>query len=330
MLLGILVACSSDTTTTQSIENVEVEEQKSDEKSSEEKTKKQKEAVEESADISYPYTYTDIAGRDVIIESQPKRIVTTYLPLWETLMMLDITPIGASGADNYKATWPPFQDVDLEDVVDVGGGNEANLELVATLEPDIILDQAWDASNVDVMNFEKISPVAVFSTPTKMDWRLSMREVGKVVGKTEKAEAVINGVDETLKKAREKFQESYTDETVVLMSMMGVDRLVYAYRPDIYDKETGLGLNVPEGFSMSTSYDDLTIETLIEMDPDYLFVNVFKGDEAIYEELSNNSVWKSLSAVKNGNVYVIDGAGHACSPMATIYTIEYIVEILTK
>ncbi len=110
---------------------------------------------------------------------------------------------------------------------------------------------------------------------------------------------------------------------------MGKDKYYVAYRPDLYDKEKGLGLNVPEGFTQSETYEQISMEALVKMNPDYIFVNVFDGDEPLLEELENNSVWKSLKAVKNEHIYQIDGSGHAASPLATLYTVNFITDKLT-
>lgn len=275
----------------------------------------------------YPYTYVDVAGREVVIEKEPIKIAVDYLPLWETLLLLDITPVAASGAQNYLATWDAFQGIDMEEIIDLGT-SEVNLELLLEIQPDLFLHQVSDPGNIDVTNFEAISPVAVFGPETKMDWRLSLREVGKLVGKEEKAEEVIAEFDKKIADARGKLQEKYNGQTVLQMSLMSADQYYCAYRPVLYDKETGLGLSAPEGYTTSENYEQVSMEAIVAMNPDYIFVNVFDGDEAIYEEMTGSSVWQSLKAVQEGNVVKLDGSGHANSGLATQYTIDRIVDTL--
>jgi len=132
-----------------------------------------------SAEKAYPYTYVDASGREVIITKEPVKIATDYLPLWETLLLLDITPVAASNAENYRATWDPFKELEMGEVIDLGSA-EVNLELLLEVQPDVFLHQVADPSSIDIANLEKISPVAVFGPETKMDWKLSLREVGKI------------------------------------------------------------------------------------------------------------------------------------------------------
>lgn len=288
-------------------------------------------ATEESKEVSsitYPYVYTDEAEREVTIEKEPAKIVTNYLPLWESLILLGVKPLAVAGADNYIATWDAFQGYDVTGVQDLGA-SDVNLELLAELQPDIILNQSADVTNLEIDNFEKVAPVAVFGPKSKMDWRVSLREVAKVVNKEAKAEEVINEVDQKLAADREKLSTKYEGQTVLQFSLMGEDKYYVAYRPDLYDKATGLGLNVPEGYTTSTNYEQISMEAIVKMNPDYIFVNVFDGDEALLEALESNTVWKSLKAVQNGHVYRLDGGGHAPSGLATLYTVNFITDTLT-
>lgn len=332
--ISILTGCANnsakESTSEKVVDTTEASESVSNEtKVSEEEADSTAESEKEDAlAISYPYTYMDEAGREVTIEQEPKAIVVDYLPLWESLILLGVEPLAVSGADNYIATWDAFEGYDVSGVKDLGA-KEVNLELLAELQPDIILSQSYDISNVAVENLEKVAPVAVFGPKAKMDWRLNLREVAKVVNKQAKAEEVIAEIDEKLASEREKLAAKYEGQTVVQFSLMGEDKYFVAYRPDLYDKETGLGLNVPEGFTTSENYEQISMEAIVQMNPDYIFVNVFDGDEALLEALEENSVWKSLKAVQNGHVYRLDGGGHAPSGLATLYTVNFITEALT-
>jgi iron complex transport system substrate-binding protein len=110
--------------------------------------------------------------------------------------------------------------------------------------------------------------------------------------------------------------------------MMGEDKYYCTYRPDLYDDSMGLGLNLPEGYTTALTYEQISMEAIVEMNPDYIFMNVFDGDEALFEALQENTVWKSLKAVRNGHVYRLDGGGHACSPLATVYTVNFITDAM--
>ncbi len=48
--------------------------------------------------------------------------------------------------------------------------------------------------------------------------------------------------------------------------------------------------------------DEYTMEDILSMNPDYIIV-AYDADHAYYNAIMNGEMWKSLSAVKNGNVY---------------------------
>lgn len=283
--------------------------------------------TEVQTQVNETYSYTDEAGRTINLDKAPEKVAATYLPLWESLILLDVQPVGVSGAENYLKTWDPFQGKSLGTVADLGS-KEVNLELLTQLEPDLILEQAYDLSSYDITNLEKISKVAVFGPKSKMDWKYNLREVAKAVHKEEKAETVIQEVEAKLHASREKLSGTYSDKKVMQMSLMAVDKFFITYRPELYDKTTGLGLTPPEGFTKEAKYTQISMEALAEMNPDVIFVNVFDGDEGIFDTFQQNPVWKNLNAVKNGKVYRLDGSGHALSAMSTIYTVDKIVETL--
>ena len=283
-----------------------------------------------TSEKTFPYVYTDAAGREIVIEKQLGRIAVDYLPLWESMIMLGVQPVGMNGSDNYSATWDALQGYDLSDVVDFGSGSEINLELLATLEPDLILTQAWDVEQLDIANYEKLAPVAVFDNKTKMDWKESLRQVGALLGLESRAESVIQQVEERLAAAKTELKAKVEDKTVMQMSLMGEDRYFITWREELYG-EDGLGLKTPEGYTAeSGSYVQVSLESIVEMNPDYLFINVFDGDEAIMDALFANSVWQSMDCVKNNRVFRIDGTGHANSALSTLYTVNFIIDALNN
>jgi iron complex transport system substrate-binding protein len=281
--------------------------------------------VEDTKNVQeYPFTYVDATGEEVIIEKKPEKIAVAYLPHWEYLIALGKQPVAATRVEYYKSTWVPFESYDVSSVIELGDG-EINLEKLAEVAPDLIILASYDAG---VENLKKIAPVVVMDTKVKMDWRHGLREIAKVIGESETAEQKIQEVDQKLLQAKEKFEKEYAGETVMIVSLMGKDKLFSARRPDFFDAETGLGLIAPEGYPEENNYEQVALEAFAQMDPDHIFLAVFDGDEAIAEELNDQAIWQSLQASQNGQVYILNGAAHSPSVLSTEYTVDKIVEIL--
>lgn len=334
LTLMVLVSACSKTTETNSGETKvsqttpiaeEKENKEAIESEAEEASSKEAEQAAVSVEeTTYPFNYMDAEGREIAIESQPEKIAISYLPHWEYLIALGQMPVGTTSAEHYANTMDALKGYDLSTVEDLGS-TDINLELLTELEPDIILAPMYDSS---VENLEQIAPVVVLGEQVKMDWRYGLREIGKIIGKAQVAEEKIAEIDSQIADSRVKLNERYQDQTVMLMSFMGKDRYYCAYRPDLFDEETGLGLNAPKGYPTENSYQQISLETIVEMNPDYLFLAVFDGNEGLYEELKQNSVWNTLKAVQNNHVYVLDGSAHSCSVLSTVYTINSIVDAM--
>jgi iron complex transport system substrate-binding protein len=283
-------------------------------------------AQEGTTDAQYPLTYVDATGEEVVIEKKPERMASNYVPYWEYLMALDTPPIATAYAQHYRDTWVPFQSYDISGVIDLGEG-EMNLEKLAEVSPDLILVAKYDAG---VENLKKIAPVIVLDPQVRVDWRFGVREIGKVIGESEAAENKVQEMEKKIEDARARLTEKYENETVMVVSIMGKDRYFCARRPDFFDAEVGLGLVAPEGYPLGNDYEQVALEAFAQMDPDHIFLVVFEGDEAIVEELKDSSIWKSLTAAQNDQVYILNGAAHAASILATEYTVDAIVTHLLE
>ncbi|MDR2135560.1 MAG: ABC transporter substrate-binding protein [Treponema sp.] len=273
---------------------------------------------------AWPRTYRDAAGRDVTLEKFPQKIVVDYLPYWEYLMALNIVPAGASSADHYRQTWDAFEGYDVSAVADMGG-NELSLERLVALSPDLI----FIARPSGVENLEKIAPLIVMDGQLRQDWRYGLREFGKILGREREAEAKIGEVNARLGADKARLGAVLEGKTVLMLSVMGKGRYFSARRTDFYDPETGLGFTPPPGYpEFGAGYQQLSLEAIGEMDPDIVFLAVFDEDTSSADELRNNPVWKNIRAARDGKVFIIDGAAHATSIIATEYTIKRMVGFL--
>jgi iron complex transport system substrate-binding protein len=59
---------------------------------------------------------------------------------------------------------------------------------------------------------------------------------------------------------------------------------------------------VPPMMSSGGSGDSYTMEDILQMNPDFVIV-AYADNHAYYRKIMNDSMWRSLPAVKNGNVY---------------------------
>ncbi|MTD39040.1 ABC transporter substrate-binding protein [Erwinia sp. CPCC 100877] len=286
-------------------------------------TTKQAKESKEAAGI-WPLTYTDAAGRKVVLEEAPKKIAVDYLPYWEYLLALDLEPAAASMAKHYQETWDGFKGYNVSAVKDLGE-KEINLEKLAEVAPDVLFVSRPDG----VENLEKVTNVIVMDGQMNQDWRYGLTAFGKILGREKTAATKTAEIEKKLAKKREELASVVKDKTFMHISIMGTDKYYICNRKDFFDSDKGLGLTPTEGYpEEGTGYQQVTLEKIAEMNPDYVFLNVFDGDEAIADELMNSSLFKSTTASKESNIYKFDGTGHSLSILATEYTFDKMAEFL--
>lgn len=92
------------------------------------------------AETVYPVTLTDQAGRQVIIESEPERLVSCYYIATSLLMALDLED-RLAGVENQANLRPIYglSTPQLLDLPGVGTAKELDIEACAALEPDLVI-----------------------------------------------------------------------------------------------------------------------------------------------------------------------------------------------
>ncbi len=293
---------------------------------------------EASEEPAFPRTIVDANGVEVVIEQQPQRIAVGLFRFLEHWYALDMPPAAASNSDDLLSNWESLKPyASKAEVVDLG--YPVNLELLLDVAPDVII--ASTPHNDEVYEeMAKVAPVVSFSTAAVADdWRAALRSFAEVVGREEKAEEFISGVEERARAAKEKFVNEYSDKTFAYLVITDLNTFG-AYNKKtmsaFYDKDTGLGLNAPVGYPEGDGTghsENFTLEGLATLNPDYIFV---RGDSASdteekqLEELSANSVWSSLSAVKNGKVFILDRSAFSGGPIAVEYGLNTVIEVLSN
>ena len=95
-------------------------------------------ATEEISD--YPITVTDHAGREVVIEEEPEKLVSGYYISTSLLIALDLDEklVGIEAKANKRAIYS-LSAPELIDLPNVGTAKEFDLEGCAALEPDLVI-----------------------------------------------------------------------------------------------------------------------------------------------------------------------------------------------
>jgi iron complex transport system substrate-binding protein len=151
--------------------------------------------------------FTDGQGRSVEIPVEPERIVSLNAQsVTVFLHEVGVEPVGSAGALDetgtlYLRAMEELYGIDYgdADIVPVGTWGAYDLEAIAALEPDLIID--WGDTEPGLLaRLERIAPVVL--TPTSGDWLEIPRVVADAAGRLEEHEILRARFERLVEEAR--------------------------------------------------------------------------------------------------------------------------------
>lgn len=285
-----------------------------------------------NVEAAWPKTFVDATGSEIVWEKKPERIVLPYGFFAEDFFALNEYPLGMGGIEGFLDSFIIFQPYlsdknhPIEEVAP--RSMTPDVEKLIALEPElIIIPEGFQGGSYD--HLTKIAPTITIDL--SLSWKDRLREFAHILGKEAEAEEYIAAIESDIESYREQLAKR-AGETVLMLSATD-SKTFYpgstAYYSHLYDTASGLGLAYPEG--LTSEGGAASLEGIAELDPDHIlyFYGAYYDVNTVetYEELQESAVWNSLSAVKNGNVHLIDigGTGGA---LAVRQDIEAVFEAL--
>ncbi len=144
----------------------------------------------------------------VTLPEPAKRVVSLELAYTEELLALGVPPVGNADNDTYN-TWVSAPGAELPpEVTDVGTRSEPSLEKIKTLQPDLIV-AAEDRIGSNYEALREIAPVVSFDYTAKPQFetmKKNFTELGKATGKQDRADEVLQQLDNKIADTRTKFE----------------------------------------------------------------------------------------------------------------------------
>ena len=257
---------------------------------------------EENNEESITKVVSTLKG-DVSIPTSPKRIVDIS-GVSEDLLILKHTPVGTANADSYKTTEMPSylkDKMSASKLVGFSMMDTMDIEAILKLDPDLIIMSQRQTKIYDQL--KAIAPVVMLKDYAN-DWRAQLTDVSKIFGQEHDAKKWLADYDKkaiSIGKEIEKKNGKQTYLTVLASSgkfYIFSDAAIGSIL--LTDMKLPQPLNMPkqEGISLPV----VTLEGLASIDADHIIVIAIDIDK---KDLENNSVWKSIPAVKGGNITML-------------------------
>lgn len=282
----------------------------------------------QSADLSQPadasseegkITFTDALDQEFSIDP-PQRVVVmigSFADVW----------VLAGGEDTMAATandaWESYGLELGEEAVNIGSPMKPNVELVLGARPDLVIASSLSPSNLELKEtFDRAGiPAAYFDVSSFQDYLDLLDLFTQLTGHPENYETYGAAVKAQVDRAVQR-------------------RAVYDWLPDVLtiqvsgssvkvknSEDNVLGPMLAElGCRNIADQDDslleeLSLEAILQADPDYIFAVYHGTDEAAAQEnleatLLSNPAWASLSAVQGGRFHILDRRMYSLKPNA--------------
>ena len=257
----------------------------------------------EAVGVSYPITVTDMAGREVTIESEPQRIVSGYYISTSACIALGLTDrmVGieakAEARPIYSAAAPA-----LLDLPNVGTAKEFDLETCLSTEPELVILPMKQKDTAAAL--EELGIPALLVMPESHEQIIEMFNLIATAANVN-ADALISYY--TAELAEVEALVTGAEQSVVYIT--GTSSYLTTAPGQMYQSSliTTAGGAAAGADIEGTSWVEISYEQLLAMNPDVIVVptNSMANAPAEYpiEDLLNDPELSEITAIKNGAVY---------------------------
>ena len=273
--------------------------------------------VPETDDADNHISFTDDLGREVSLP-QPRRVaalIGSFADVWCI----------AGGKDTLAAaandSWTSF-DLGLgEDVADLGAIKEPNLEVLLAAEPDLILASCNTTANLDLQDtFETLNiPVAYFDVQTFDDYLRMLEICTQLTGCPDNYRRYGLEVQKVIDAACAR-QDGSAPSVLCIRATGSSCKAKGSVDNVLGEMLADLGcVNIAD--TDGALLETLSLESIIQKDPDYIFAVLQGADSAdaqrtLEQTLLSNPAWEHLSAVEEGRFYTLDHRLYNLKPNA--------------
>lgn len=255
-------------------------------------------------------TFTDDLGRTVTVDD-PHR-VAALLGSFAQIWMLAGGEVIATADD----AWDDLHLELPEDAVNLGGTKSLNLELLLASDPDFIIASTNTRQNVewrDTLEATKI-PVAYFDVGDFDDYLRLLKSCTEITGREDLYEKngllVQEQIEAVVAESQSRVARQGAPMVLCMVASASNIHVKSSKNNVLGEMLHSLGcVNIAD--SEDSLLENLSLEYILQTDPDYIFI-VQRGDdtagmmEHIARELEQNPLWNQLTAVRNGKVYFME------------------------
>jgi iron complex transport system substrate-binding protein len=191
----------------------------------------------------------------------------------------------------------------------VGKSSAPNLEMIVSLEPDLVFSW-WFNAEVNKNIGNKGIPVLSINPQSTSDVLNLIKTIGTLVGKSVEAEAIVLEMQERIKKVTDKVKDLPDEQKPLVYYELGAALKTVGsgtFTNELISMTGGINIAANE----TVRYPLLSSEYIIEKNPDIIVVISYG---ASVEDIKGREGWQNINAVRNNRVYKIESGWVTASP----------------
>ena len=246
----------------------------------------------------------------------PKKVVTLGQGQTDSVLALGVTPVGV--VEPWTDEFYDYLPDEVEEAEIVGTELEPDLEKIASLQPDLILGSKLRHEAL----YDKLSKIAptVFSESIGVTWKENVSLWSEALCQPEEGEKIVAEYEARADELGAKLAAAGKQDTEVSVIRFMPDqvRIYLTGFPGSVLRDVGLErpeAQQVEDWESSEQLIEISEERIPDMDGDVIFQMVSsehyaqQGNQTVDEQIerwTSTDLWKNLSAVKQGDVVVVD------------------------
>ena len=277
-------------------------------------------AMAEQMDAAYtPVTIENINEKgepvSTVYEKPPQRVVAVWQNSIETLLALGMGDriVAGMGVPNAKYIRPEYRAA--YEAIPYTSLENLDVETILMMQPDLIVGWSSTFSPKVLRSAEfwagrgvhtYIAPSSARATKSKTIAQEceDIRNLGRIFGREERANALVGEMEHEIAFVAEKTAGMEPRPRALVIELMGKEIRSYGKDTLAGDMLRALGAE-----HLAADGQGLSMEELIELNPDALFLIVIEDDygneDAILARLYENPALRSLSCVQQRRIYTV-------------------------
>ncbi|MBW4672193.1 MAG: iron-siderophore ABC transporter substrate-binding protein [Cyanomargarita calcarea GSE-NOS-MK-12-04C] len=246
---------------------------------------------------------------ETCVPQNPQRIITLHPATLGNLLALGVKPIGTIN-EYQKSEFPKYLENKIDGVESVGDVTQPNLEKILQLKPDLIINLSDDKSIYPLLS--KIAPTVQTGWEGPRQWKEHFSFVAKVLGREDAYQQAWNYYYQRIQQLKAALGNRYQNQKFSYVYLQAsnhpifISELKNIFAGSILN-DAGLQRTKVQDVLIPNGYLFIPEEELSKIDGDIIFIGFYgDDDEKFFKKLQQKPLWKTLKAVQENHVYLVN------------------------